>query len=113
MRLKISAKMARQIYDAEKALTDFFRSAAVLAPEFKELEREREERRYDRQEEFVKALAKEKAFKKGVTLAQARDILWAFTGRDMYRLFVIEKRWTPEAYENWLAELLASQLLEP
>jgi len=50
VRLIISAKITRQIYDAEREQMDIFQSASVLAPEFKELEREREQRRYKRQE---------------------------------------------------------------
>ena len=42
IRLGISAKMARQIYDAERELIDILRSASVIAPELKELEQERE-----------------------------------------------------------------------
>jgi AcrR family transcriptional regulator len=111
--LSITAKLACQIYDAEKELTDILRSASVVAPEFKELEREREKRRYERQGEYVKKLMKEKPLAKGLTLQKARDILWALTGRDMYRMFVMERGWTLEEYEKWLAQLLIKNLLDP
>lgn len=109
-RLRFSAKIARQIYDAEKAQMDIFRGAAVLAPEFKELEKEREMRRYTRQEVTIKAMAKEKSLAKGLSVTKARDILWAFTGRDMYRMFVVEQRWTSDEYEKWLAQVLIHTL---
>jgi AcrR family transcriptional regulator len=111
-RLCISAKIARQIYDAEKEQMAIFTSASVLAPEFKELEKEREERRYSRQEETIKTLAKEKTLAKGLSLSKARDILWTFTGRDLYRLFVIERGWSSGDYEKWLANLLITTLLK-
>lgn len=111
MRLAISAKIARQMYDAEKAQMDIFQGASILAPEFKELEKERELRRYKRQEESVKTMVKEKSLAKGLSLSRARDILWAFTGRDMYRMFVIEQGWTSDEYEKWLAQLLVKMLL--
>ena len=44
-RLKIAAQISRELYDAERAQLDIFRGASVLAPEFKELEKEREEER--------------------------------------------------------------------
>lgn len=112
-RLKISAKIARQMYDAERAQIDIFRGASVLAPEFKELEREREERRYKRQEECVKVMAKEKILAQGMSVTKARDILWAFTGRDMYSMFVVQRGWSSDEYEQWLAELLIKTLLKP
>lgn len=110
-RMAITAKMACQIYDAERGLVDILRGASVVAPEFKELEQEREDRRYERQADFVKALIKEKALAKGLTLEKARDILWALTGRDLYRLFVVERGWTLEQYEKWLTNALSKALL--
>lgn len=110
-RLFISAKIAREMYDAERTQMNIFRGAAVLSPEFKELEKEREMRRYSRQEVTIKAMVKEKSLAKGLSASKARDILWAFTGRDMYRMFVIEQGWTSDAYEKWLAQLLVNTLI--
>src|SRR4029079_17929932 len=107
----ISAKMARQLYDAERAEMDIFRGAFLLAPDFKELEQEREQRRYQRQEKAIALLIADHSLAKNLTKSQARDILWTFTGRDMYRLFVIERGWTPGEYENWLAQWLKKALL--
>jgi AcrR family transcriptional regulator len=111
VRLGIAAKMARQVYDAEIELMDILRSASVVSPELKELEQERETRRYERQGETVKMMVKEKSLAKGISHAKARDILWALTGRDMYRMFVVERGWTPNEYEKWLAQLLVKSLL--
>lgn len=110
-RLAITAKLARHIYDAEKELMDILRGASVVAPELKKLEQEREHRRYERQGPYVKKLMSDKALIKGLTLPKARDILWALTGRDMYRLLVIEKHWTSDEYEKWLSEILIQSLL--
>lgn len=110
-RLAITAKLTRQMYDAERSQMDLLRGASVLAPEFKDLENAREERRYQRQEESVKQLAGEKSLIKGLSLSKARAIFWAFTGRDMYRMFVIEQGWTSDEYEKWLAALLIKTLL--
>jgi AcrR family transcriptional regulator len=106
-----AAKIARQMYDAEKEQMNIFRGASVLAPEFKELEREREMRRYKRQEEAVKMRVREKSLAKGLSVSKARDILWALTGRDLYRMLVVEQGWTSEEYEKWLAQLLISTLI--
>jgi AcrR family transcriptional regulator len=112
-RLGISAKIARQIYDAERTQVNIFRGAAVLAPEFKELEKERELRRYTRQEVTIKAIVKENSLMEGLDPTKARDILWALTGRDMYRMFVIEQGWSSDEYEKWLTQLLISTLINP
>jgi AcrR family transcriptional regulator len=110
-RLLYSAKIARQIYDAERAQMEVFRGASVLSPEFKELEKEREMRRYERQAVTIHAMVKEGSLATGISVNRARDILWVFTGRDLYRMLVIEQGWMPEEYETWLAELLANTLI--
>ncbi len=115
MRLHFSAKIARQMYDAEKAQMDLFRGAALLAPvapEFKELEKEREMRRYDRQEVTIKAMAEERSLAAGLSVKKARDILWAFTGRDLYRMLVVEQCWRSDDYEKWLAQMLVNALVD-
>lgn len=69
-------------------------------------------RRYTRQEVTIKAMKKEKSLAIGLSLSKARDILWALTGRDMYRMFVIEQNWSSENYENWLAQILIATLMD-
>lgn len=110
-RLRITATLSRQIYDAEREIMDILRGASVLAPELKELERERELRRYDRQGDYVKNFIKDKALAEGLTLEKARDILWTLTGRDMYRMLVVECLWSSDEYEKWLGTLLIQSLL--
>jgi hypothetical protein len=107
---KISAKIAREMYDAERAVMDAFHSAAVLAPEFKELENKREKRRYERQRETLEWAFQTNQLAPTLSLERARDILWACTGRDFYRLFVVEQQWPSAEYEQWLAELLIKML---
>lgn len=111
-RLRVSAKIARQMYDAEKSQMDVFRGASVLAPEFKELEKEKEMRRHERQNVTIEAMIKEKSLAHGLNAKESRDILWALTGRDMYRMLVIEQGWTSDAYESWLALTLISSLIK-
>ena len=111
MRLHFSAKIARQMYDAERAQMEIFRGAAVLAPEFKELEKEREMRRYDRQQVTIKAMAEERSLAAGLSIKKARDILWAFTGRDLYRMLVVEQGWSSDDYEKWIVQMLVNALI--
>ncbi|SCA63440.1 Uncharacterized protein SCG7086_AR_00150 [Chlamydiales bacterium SCGC AG-110-P3] len=109
-RLRIAAKMTRLIYDAEQKQLGFLTGASVLGPEFQKIENEQEERRYRRQEETVNTMVQEGLLAEGVTVLQARDILWAFTGRNMYRLFVVVRGWSSDKYETWLAEILIKLL---
>jgi len=110
-RLMIAAQISRQLYDAERAQLDLFRGAEVLGPEFKEFEKEREERRHKRLEKSIKLMAEEKVLSKELSLSKAHDIFWTFTGRDIYRMLVIEQGWTSEEYEQWLGQTLIKILI--
>lgn len=110
-RLEITATISRQLYDAEKAQLSFLRGASILDPVFKGLEIERERRRYQRQKETVETMGSEGVFADNLSISRARDILWAFTGRDFYRMLVIERGWSSDEYEKWLTEVLIQSLL--
>lgn len=110
-RLAITACIARQLYDAEKSQLSFLQGASILDPVFKELEIERERRRYQRQKETVEIMAREKVFIDNLSLSKVRDVLWALTGRDLYRMLVVERGWPSDEYEKYLTELLVKVLL--
>jgi hypothetical protein len=46
-----------------------------------------------------------------MTLAAAQDVFWTLTGRDLFRMLVVERRWSVERYQGWLGALLATELL--
>jgi len=111
-RFEITAKISRQLYDAEFGQSGFFHSASILDPIFKQLEMEKEQRRYVRQEEVIDLLVQEKALIKDMSIQKARDVLWAFTGRDFYRMLVLERGWSSDEYEKWLGDVLVHTLLK-
>jgi len=39
-------------------------------------------------------------------LDEIRDVLWVLCSPEVYQLFVAERLWTPERYEEWLAEAI-------
>ena len=38
------------------------------------------------------------------------DLFWTLTAHDQYRLLVVERGWSDEAYEAWLVEALTRLL---
>lgn len=111
-RLKTKAHLSRVLYDAEKERLSLLHGASAIDPIFKDLEKEMEERRYRRQEEGIRNLFEEGHLKDGLKLTEARDILWAFTGRDLYRMLVVERGWSSDDYEKWITESLIRELLK-
>ena len=110
-RLRYAARIARRIFDSERPVLDLLRGAGVLAPELSRVERERESMRYDRQEPLIEHLAKKKHLRPGLSKAKAREILWALTSRDLYRMLVRERGWSSQEFEEWLGRTLVEALL--
>jgi hypothetical protein len=42
---------------------------------------------------------------------EARDLFWTLTARDIYRMLVIERKWSSDRYEKWLSEAIVSALV--
>ena len=112
-RLRGTARIARQIHDAQRAGFDLLRGAGVVAPELARLEREREDIRYERQEQMIASLRDAKRLSTKLNYRTARDILWALTGSDVYRMLVRERGWSSQKYQDWLADTLVRSLLGP
>lgn len=111
-RLRLSARVARQIRRAQSAAFDLMRGAGVVAPELAKLGRQRERLRYDKEEGTINFLRESGRLRPGLTHKAARDLFWMLTGGDVYRMLVTERRWSPQQYEDWLADTLVSSLLD-
>jgi AcrR family transcriptional regulator len=112
-RLRLAARIARQIHEPLSAAFDLLRGAGVIAPELAKLEQQRERLRYERQERMIISLRDAKRLRLGLSHQTARDIFWMLTGRDVYRMLVRERRWSPQKYQDWLADTLVRSLLRP
>jgi AcrR family transcriptional regulator len=110
-RLRIAARIARQIHDAQSATFDLLRGAGVVAPELAKLEQQREDVRYERQEQMIVSLREAGRLRAGLDHETARDIFWMFTGGDVYRMLVRERGWSSQLYQDWLGETLVEALL--
>lgn len=110
-RLRLTARIARQIHDAQSATFDLLRGAGVVAPELAKLEQQRECLRYERQEIMIISLREAGRLRPALDHGMARDIFWMFTGRDVYRMLVRERGWSSQKYQDWLADTLVHSLL--
>jgi len=110
-RLRRAAAVSRQIRGTQSALFDLMRGAGVVAPELAKLEQEREHLRYEKEEGMINFLRDAGALRPGLSHKTARDIFWLLTGGDVYRMLVRERGWSPQKYQNWLANTLVRSLL--
>lgn len=112
-RLRLAACIARKIHGAQGATFDLLRGAGVVAPELAKLEQQREHLRYERQEVMIISLRDAGRLLPELNYATARDIFWMLTGSDVYRMLVRDRGWSPQKYQDWLADTLVKSLLIP
>ena len=109
--LRITASISRVILDTERDEIGLMRGVSALSPELKAIETELETVRFTLQEARAKLLVKSVPAARHLGLARVRDILWMYTGRDVYRMLVLERAWSSDEYESWLAEALIKALM--
>lgn len=47
----------------------------------------------------------------GMSVRAATDLLWTFSNEELYRELVVERGWSADRFETWLAATLRAQLL--
>ena len=65
---------------------------------------------YANQRAIVDTLPK-RALRAGLDVDRATDVLWTFNHPDVWLLLVGQRGWSPEAFEDWFADALVTQLL--
>lgn len=109
--LRMTAAIARAIYDGERAQLGLLRGASAFSSELRDIEQQFERIRYDAQRDRARRIARPDTVRDGLPLKRVRDVLWMFTSREVYRMLVVERGWSSAAYEEWLGEALALSLL--
>jgi AcrR family transcriptional regulator len=67
--------------------------------------------RLEGQGRFVAMLAGKGALRVGLSVEEARDVVWTLCSLAVHDLLVVERGWTSERYREWLASALACALL--
>jgi len=92
-------------------IIDIARGAGSTNEDLLALWQEGEERRLRSQRPLADAWDRDGALRKSLSAKEALDILWAMTGADHYRLFVVDRKWSAAHYEAWLENTLERLLL--
>ena len=110
-KLRLNVHNATTVRARIGPLLQVLRDAAPTEPEIGELWTQIQAEFYDNQHAVVVDLDEKKALRPGLDVTRATDILWTLNHPDVYRLLVTERGWAPDEHEEWLADLLCSQLL--
>ena len=103
--------MARLLPERLAPLFAVLRDGARTEPDLKAFADELSRRRVG----HIRALATDLAAKGGLRAdlppATAADMLWVMISPEFYLLWVNDRGWTPEAFEQWLADAFKRLLL--
>ena len=100
----------RRIHERLAPLFRVLAAAAPSDPELASLWKGIADRRAANMLLFGKELATTGALRTSVK--EAADILWAMNAPELYTLFVQERGWTPDRFEQWLGESWQRLLLD-
>ena len=92
-----------------RILADAARSDESAAALLAEIARQRQEG----QHRVARSLARSKSLRSGLKERDAADIIHALASPEVYGLLVLDRGWSGDRYERWLAAILTDQLLSP
>src|SRR4051794_19396327 len=109
--LALYAAITQRIHERTTDIAEIVRGAAAADPELAAIRQALGESRLQDDREVAQVLADKAALAPGITPEQATDQLWALGSSEVYRMLVVERGWSPEQYEQWLASSLICSLL--
>ncbi len=87
------------------------RDAAGTDRELRKLWDEMEAWRLEGQGRMAGMLAERGVLRRGLSVEEARDVVWTLCSLAVHDLLVLERGWSYERYEAWLADALVRELL--
>jgi AcrR family transcriptional regulator len=109
--IALTSRVSRAIYESESSDLGLLRRASGFSPALRKMEEEFERLRYEKQAARVELLFASGQARPGLSLEEARRILWMYTSRDVYRMLVHAGGWTADRYQQWLSQTLVETLV--
>jgi AcrR family transcriptional regulator len=112
-KLRIYAAALRSIQQRLAPLFRVLQGAAPLDPELAALWKSMSQRRAKNMRLLAGDLAATGRLRPHLSVFKAADIIWSMNSSEFYLLLVEQCGWSPEEFENWLADAWIRLLLEP
>ena len=101
-----------RLFERNLDVLEILREARSADPSLTSVWREGGRRRRQGQASLIRAWVDARLLAPGLSTRGAADVLWAFTGPDVYRLFVVESRWPTARFRRWLRDSLGGLLFK-
>lgn len=112
-KIKVYASTIAAIHQRLAPLFLALREAATIHPELGQLWSQVADRRARDMHALATDLAATGELRAGLTLEETADVLWSMNAAEYYILLVHDRGWSPQRFEQWLAEAWRRLLLDP
>ena len=111
-KLAIYARAVRIIQERMAPLYLALSDAASTDPEASEIWDDIGRRRAANMRRLARTLRDAGGLRTELTINEAADVLWATNGSEFFVLLTVERGWSPDRFERWLADTWRRLLLE-
>ena len=105
------ARLCRQVLDRSAPIQHVLRSAAVVDPDAAQLLHTFSGQRLAGQARVARALKARNELAEGMTERQALDVIYTLMSPEVHHLVTVERQWSADQYQRWLADTLCATLL--
>jgi AcrR family transcriptional regulator len=102
---------ARVIFTRITPIMKIVRDAAGADPAMAAQWDANQQQRFTAHQAMVQQLAEKQALKPHVSAAEATDIVFTLVSPEVYYLLTVERGWTPEQWERWIIDTIATTIL--
>lgn len=107
------ARICRELLDRSAPIQHVLRGAATADPDAAELLALVRSQRLEGQSRVARVLAERGALAEGVHEATAADTIYTLMAPETHHILTVERAWSADRYERWLADALCALLLPP
>ncbi len=104
------ADLAAAVHSRSWDVMEIARGAASSDPAIAEIFEQRPRARLTNQRAVARRLAELGALPDQTSVETAADLLWLYTAPEIYRMLVIERKWSPDRYREWVRAATGSIL---
>lgn len=110
-KLELYASTQPGIHQRAGKLRRTLREAAAVDADLRPLLERLESQRLQGMARFAQHLKAVGALRKGISVDEARDLLWAINSLSMYELLVLDRGWSADRYRSWITSMMIQSLL--
>ncbi|MCG2786568.1 MAG: TetR/AcrR family transcriptional regulator [Anaerolineae bacterium] len=110
--IQLFARDMQEIMGRMAPIFEIMRVAAKTEPDISDALQNVLENRVHGMEEFIRYLTTNGSLQEYLTLGEAAETVWAISSAEVYSLLTIDRGWSGEQYQQWLAKMLTKILLK-